>query len=104
MVSLRFQGRRLTAESAPLAWQTGDSEMAPQSVEKIEFGLGNGAASACGSAGPHGFTHLPLAFDDLTAASTNSRPLTPSSMVGKWADLSGFLPTRAALIASATSE
>src|SRR5580704_16505674 len=55
-------------------------------------------------ASPQGFTHFPLAFDDLTAASTNSRPLTPSSMVGKWADLSGFLPTRAALIASATSE
>ena len=53
---------------------------------------------------PHGFTHLPLAFDDLTAASTNARPLTPSSMVGKWTDLSGFLPTRAALMASATSE
>ena len=53
---------------------------------------------------PHGFTHLPLAFDDLTAASTKARPLTPSSMVGKWTDLSGFLPTRAALIASATSE
>ena len=45
-------------------------------------------------ASPQGFTHLPLAFDDLAAASTNSRPLTPSSMVGKWADLSGFLPTR----------
>ena len=53
---------------------------------------------------PHGFTHLPLAFDDLTAASTNARPLTPSSMVGKWTDFSGFLPTRAALMASATSE
>ena len=53
---------------------------------------------------PYGFTHLPLAFDDLTAASTNARPLTPSSIVGKCADLSGFLPTRAALMASATSE
>jgi hypothetical protein len=55
-------------------------------------------------AAAYGFTHLPLALDDLTAASTNSRPLTPSSMVGKWADLRGFLPTRAALMASATSE
>jgi|SRR5580698_509006 hypothetical protein len=53
---------------------------------------------------PHGLTHLPLAFDDLTAASTKARPLTPSSMVGKWTDLSGFLPTRAALMASAASE
>jgi hypothetical protein len=103
MVSVRL-GRRLTAESARLAWQTHDSEMAPQSVEKIEFGLENGPANASESAGPYSFTHLPLAFDDLTAASTNSRPLTPSSMVGKCADLSGFFPTRAALMANATSE
>src|SRR5580692_2923269 len=54
---------------------------------------------AGGGTGPQGFTHLPLAFDDLTAASTKARPLTPSSMVGKCADLSGFLPTRAALMA-----
>jgi hypothetical protein len=52
----------------------------------------------------YGFTHLPLAFDDLTAASTKARPLTPSSMVGKCTARGGFLPTRAALIASATSE
>ena len=51
----------------------------------------------------YGFTHLPLAFDDLTAASTKARPLTPSSMVGKFTDFAGFLPTRAALMASATS-
>src|SRR5580658_3439119 len=38
---------------------------------------------AASALGPHGFTHLPLAFDDLTAASTKARPLTPSSMVGK---------------------
>ncbi len=78
--------------------------MAAQSLEKIDSGLTNGAPEEAGSAGPHGFTHLPLAFDDLTAASTNARPLTPSSIVGKCADLSGFLPTRAALMASATSE
>jgi hypothetical protein len=77
-----------------------DSEMAPQRLEKIESGLGN----VGGQPSLYGFTHLPLAFDDLTAASTNSSPLTPSSMVGKCADLSGFLPTRAALMASATSE
>src|ERR1700722_19685849 len=81
-----------------------DSLKAPQTLEKIESGLVNGPPSEAPSAGPHGLTHLPLAFDDLTAASTNSRPLTPSSMVGKCADLSGFLPTRAALIARATSE
>ena len=54
--------------------------------------------------GRYGFTHLPLAFDDLTAASMKARPLTPSSMVGKCTALGGFLPTRAALMASATSE
>src|ERR1700687_5547089 len=73
-------------------------EMAPQRLEKIDSATENGASKKAGLATPHGFTHLPLAFDDLTAASTNARPLTPSSMVGKWADLSGFLPTRAALI------
>jgi len=55
------------------------------------------------SAEPHGFTHLPLAFDDLTAASTKAIPLTPSSMVGKCVPLGGFLPERAATIARATS-
>src|ERR1700721_1037153 len=77
-----------------------DSLKAPQRLEKVKSGLEKGG----GLGRPYGFTHLPLAFDDLTAASTNSRPLTPSSMVGKWADLSGFLPTRAALMARATSE
>src|SRR3984885_10008550 len=91
------------ARIAPLVSET-DSEMAPQRLEEIDSGLGNGAPEQMASAALYGFTHLPLAFDDFTAASTNARPLTPSSMVGKWADLSGFLPTRAALMASATSE
>ena len=52
----------------------------------------------------YGLTHLPFAFDDFTAASTKARPLTPSSMVGKWTPFGGFLPVRAALIAAATSE
>jgi hypothetical protein len=53
---------------------------------------------------PYGFTHLPLALDDFTAASTKASPLTPSSMVGKWTPSGGFSPVRAALIAAATSE
>src|ERR1700722_7193499 len=87
------------ARIAPLVRET-DSLIAPQRLEIVEFGLANRRAPAS----PYGFPHLPLAFDDLTAASTNSIPLTPSSMVGKCADLSGFLPTRAALMARATSE
>jgi hypothetical protein len=51
-----------------------------------------------------GFTHLPFAFDDSTAASMKAMPLTPSSTPGKCAPSGGFLPSRAALMASATSE
>ena len=79
-------------------------EMAPQGLEKIDSATGNGAPKKGRSARPHGFAHLPLAFEDLTAASTNARPFTPSSIVGKCADFKGFLPTRAALMARATSE
>jgi hypothetical protein len=88
--------------AVPLVGQ--GTEMAPQGIEMIDSGLANGAFNPPRSAEPQGFTHLPLAFDDLTAASMNARPLTPSSMVGKCADLIGFFPTRAALMASATSE
>jgi hypothetical protein len=52
---------------------------------------------------PYSFTQAPFAFEDLTAASTKARPLTPSSMVGKCTPSGGFFPERAALIASATS-
>jgi hypothetical protein len=53
---------------------------------------------------PSSFTQAPLAFDDFTAASTKATPLTPSTMVGNSHSAGGCLPSRAALIASATSD
>jgi len=51
----------------------------------------------------YSFTQAPFAFEDFTAASTKARPFTPSSIVGKCTPSGGFVPERAALIASATS-
>ena len=51
----------------------------------------------------YNFTQAPFAFDDFTAASTKARPFTPSSIVGNSTPSGGFIPKRAALIASATS-
>ena len=59
-------------------------------------------AAALGERG-YSFTQAPFAFEDFTAASTKASPFTPSSMVGKCTPSGGFVPDRAALIASATS-
>ncbi len=81
-------------------------DLAPASADRpgAEADLADAAAGASENSLLHyGFTHFALAFDDLTAASMKARPLTPSSMVGNWTPLGGFLPDRAALIAAATS-
>jgi len=52
----------------------------------------------------HIFTQAPFAFDDLTAATMNLMPFTPSSMVGNATPSGAVFPSRAAFIASATSE
>jgi len=81
-----------------------DSLIVAQALERIDSGLVNRGPTEPGSAVSYSFTHRPFAFDDLTAASTKARPLTPSSMVGKWTGFGAALPSRAALMASATSE
>ncbi len=83
----------MTTLTSPYSHIAVRGSLAPADRPGAEADHANAAANSSEDSRPHyGFTHCPLALDDLTAASMKARPLTPSSIVGNWAPSGGFPP------------